>query len=107
IRSLILSQRLMGTREIVLIHHTDCGLTKISEDALRAELERDTGIRPRFAFESFQDPYADVRQSIRRIRTSPFLLNRDRVRGFVYDVATGLLNPVEPPDASVPFVADL
>ncbi len=107
IRSLILSQRLMGTREIVLIHHTDCGLTKISEDALRAELERDTGFRPRFAFESFQDPYADVRQSIRRIQTSPFLVDRGHVRGFVYDVATGLLNPVEPPDSSVPFVADL
>lgn len=107
IRSLILSQRLMGTREIVLVHHTDCGLTKISEDALRAELERDTGLRPRFAFESFQDPYADVRQSIRRLQGSPFLTHRDRIRGFVYDVETGLLNEVPPPDASVPFIADL
>ncbi|MCY2959084.1 MAG: carbonic anhydrase [Planctomycetota bacterium] len=107
IRSLIISQRLMGTREIVLVHHTDCGLTKISEDTLRAELERDTGIRPRFAFESFQDPYADVRQSIRRLQTSPFLKYRDRIRGFVYDVSSGLLREVEPPDASVPFVADL
>lgn len=107
IRSLILSQRLMGTREIVLLHHTDCGLTKISEDALRAELERDTGLRPRFAFESFQDPYADVRQSIRRLQTSPFLAHRDKIRGFVYDIATGLLDEVATPDASVPFVADL
>lgn len=107
IRSLILSQRLMGTREIVLVHHTDCGLSKISEDALRAELERDTGLRPRFAFESFQDPYADVRQSIRRLQTSPFLAHRDKIRGFVYDIATGLLDEVAPPDASAPFVADL
>ncbi len=107
IRSLILSQRLMGTREIVLVHHTDCGLSKISEDALRAELERDTGLRPRFAFESFQDPYADVRQSIRRLQTSPFLAHRDKIRGFVYDIATGLLDEVATPDASVPFVADL
>lgn len=94
IRSLILSQRLMGTREIVLVHHTDCGLTKISEDQLRAELERDTGLRPRFAFESFQDPHADVRQSIRRLQTSPFLKHKDQIRGFVYDVATGFLHEV-------------
>jgi carbonic anhydrase len=98
IRSLIVSQRLMGTREIVLVHHTDCGLTKISEDALRAELERDTGLRPRFSFESFQDPYTDVRQSIRRLQISPYLQHRDRIRGFVYDVGTGLLHEV--------FVAD-
>lgn len=107
IRSLILSQRLMGTREIVLLHHTDCGLTKISEDALRAELERDTGLRPRFAFESFQDPYADVQQSIRRIQTSPFLLDRERVRGFVYDVESGLLRVVAPPEGPVLPPADL
>ena len=94
IRSLLLSQRLMGTREIVLVHHTDCGLSKISEDALRAELERDTGLRPRFAFESFQDPYADVRQSIRRLQRSPFLPHRDAIRGFVYEVETGYLRPV-------------
>lgn len=100
IRSLILSQRLMGTREIVLVHHTDCGLTKISEDQLRAELERDTGLRPRFAFESFHDPYVDVRQSIRRLKQSPFLKHHDHIRGFVYDVATGFLHEVLMTDAS-------
>jgi len=94
IRSLILSQRLMGTREIILVHHTDCGLTKISEDQLRKELERDTGMLPRFAFESFQDPYVDIRQSIRRLRQSPFLPYHDQIRGFVYDVETGYLNEV-------------
>jgi carbonic anhydrase len=96
IRSLVLSQRFMGTREIVLVHHTDCGLTKISEDQLRAELERDTGLAPRFTFEAFQDPYANVRQSLRRVHLSPYLAHRDRVRGFVYAVETGLLQEVHP-----------
>ena len=82
------------TREIVLVHHTDCGLTKISEDQLRAELERDTGLRPRFAFESFHDPYVDVRQSIRRLQMNPFLPFKDNVRGFVYEVETGNLREV-------------
>ncbi|MBL8856946.1 MAG: carbonic anhydrase [Planctomycetes bacterium] len=100
IRSLILSQRLMGTREIVLVHHTDCGLTKISEDTLRAELERDTGTSPRFAFESFQDPYANVRQSIRRLQQSPFLVDHDHIRGFVFDVDTGLLHEVRMTDSA-------
>jgi carbonic anhydrase len=95
IRSLLLSQRLMGTREIVLIHHTDCGLTKISEDQMRHELEAATGMRPWFALESFSDPYTDVRQSIRRLRRSPFLPHRDRIRGFVYEVETGYLREVE------------
>jgi len=97
VRSLLLSQRLMGTREIVLVHHTDCGLTKISEDRMRSELERDTGMRPWFAFESFQDPYADVKQSILRLRRSPFLVHRDRISGFVYEVESGLLHPVDAP----------
>jgi carbonic anhydrase len=103
IRSLVLSQRLMGTQEIVLIHHTDCGLTKISEDELRTTLEQETGMRPWFAFEAFRDPYDNVRQSMRRLRLSPFLLHRDGIRGFVYDVASGLLNEVHlegPPDAT-------
>jgi carbonic anhydrase len=103
IRSLVLSQRFMGTREIVLVHHTDCGLMRISEDAMRADLERDTGLRPRFTFEAFQDPYADVRQSVRRLRMSPFLAHRDRIRGFVYEVESGFLREVlidePPPDA--------
>jgi carbonic anhydrase len=94
IRSLLLSQRLMGTEEIFLVHHTDCGLTKINEDAMRAELERDTGMRPWFALESFEDPYLDVRQSMLRLRRSPFLTHRDRIRGFVYEIETGLLHEV-------------
>jgi carbonic anhydrase len=94
IRSLLLSQRLMGTREIVLVHHTDCGLTKISEDQMRHELEVDTGMRPWFALESFSDPYADVRQSMRRLQRSPFLPYRDSIRGFVYEVESGYLREV-------------
>lgn len=96
IRSLLLSQRKMGTEEILLVHHTDCGLTKISEDEMRKELERDTGMRPWFALESFQDPFVDVRQSMLRLRRSPFLLHRDRIRGFVYEVESGLLHEVGP-----------
>ena len=95
IRSLVLSQRLMGTTEIVLVHHTDCGLTKISEDELRHELEVETGIRPAFAFEAFRDPATDVRQSIGRLRASPFLPALDAIRGFVYDVETGRLHEVD------------
>jgi carbonic anhydrase len=95
IRSLTLSQRAMGTRAIVLVHHTDCGLTKISEDEMRAELEAATGHAPRFPFEAFKDPYANVRQSIRRLRNSPFLLHKDEILGFVYDVQTGRLHEVK------------
>ena len=91
----MLSPRFMGTREIVLVHHTDCGLTKISEDTLRAEIERDTGLAPRFTFEACQDPVANVRQSLRRVKLSPYLLHRDRARGFVYAVETGLLEEVQ------------
>jgi carbonic anhydrase len=94
IRSLVLSQRFMGTREIVLVHHTDCGLMRVSEDQLRSEIERETGMRPSFSFESFQDPYANVRQSIRRLQSSPYLQHRDRISGFVYAVETGELHPV-------------
>ncbi len=94
LRSLILSQRAMGTTSIVLIQHTDCGLTKISEDTMRAELEAATGLAPQFSFETFRDPWANVRQSIRRLRLSPFLLHRDAIIGFVYDVGSGRLNEV-------------
>lgn len=94
IRSLTLSQRAMGTNTIVIVQHTDCGLTRVSEDELRAELERETGLAPRFAFEAFRDPFANVRQSIRRIQTAPFLVSRDRILGFVYDVETGRLHEV-------------
>ncbi|MEQ1893710.1 MAG: carbonic anhydrase [Planctomycetota bacterium] len=94
IRSLVLSQRFMGTHEIVLVHHTDCGLMRVSEDTLRAEIERETGMRPSFSFESFQDPYANVRQSIRRLQNSPYLQHRDSISGFVYAVETGELHEV-------------
>jgi carbonic anhydrase len=96
IRSLVLSQRAMGTRTIVLVHHTDCGLAKVSEDDLRQELEAETGMRPTWAFDSFRDPFADVRQSIRRLQASPWLQSADDIRGFVYDVETGRLNEVQP-----------
>jgi len=96
IRSLAISQRRLGTEEIVLIHHTDCGLELITDDGFRAELQEATGMAPSFAIESFTDVEADVRQSMARLRHSPFLLHRDRVRGFVYDVDTGVLGEVDP-----------
>ncbi len=86
IRSLAVSQRRLGTEDVMLIHHTDCGMEKISDDGFRAELREQTGIAPAFAIESFGDVEADVRQSILRVRRSVFLPNRDSVRGFVYDV---------------------
>ena len=94
IRSLALSQRLLGTTEIILIHHTDCGLAKTTEDAFKSAIEAETGIRPPWAVETFSDAAADVRQSIGRIKTSPFIPHKDQVRGFVFDVATGSLNEV-------------
>lgn len=99
IRSLCLSQRALGTREIVLVHHTNCGLQTVTDDSLRNELEAELGIKPWWAVESFTDPYADVRQSIKRLHTSPFVLHKDGITGYVYDVTTGLLNAVEPPSA--------
>jgi carbonic anhydrase len=96
IRSLAISQRLLGTREVMLIHHTDCGMERITDDGFRAELQADTGLAPAFAIESFTDLDAAVRQSIRRVERSPFLLHRDRVRGFVYDVDTHRLREVTP-----------
>ena len=94
IRSLAVSQRLLETREVMLVHHTDCGMQKISDDGFREELLADTGVAPAFAVESFRDVEADVRQSILRVRRSPFLPHRDRVRGFVYDVDTHRLAEV-------------
>lgn len=94
IRSLCLSQRLLGTREVILIHHTDCGLQKVSEDEFKAELEAELGIKPWWSVEAFTDPYADVRQSILRLRRSPFVAHLDHVRGFVFDVQDGLLHEV-------------
>jgi len=94
IRSLVISQRLLGTREIMLIHHTDCGMQKTTEDTFKAAVEADTGIRPPWAVETFTDAAADVRQSIGRLRTSPFLPHKDAIRGFVFDVSDGKLNEV-------------
>jgi carbonic anhydrase len=94
IRSLAISQRRLGTEEVMLIHHTDCGLETITDDGFRAELQASTGMAPSFAIESYTDVDANVRQSIARVRSSVFLLHRDRVRGFVYDVDTGLLREV-------------
>jgi carbonic anhydrase len=94
IRSLTISQRLLGTREILLIHHTDCGMLTFNDDDVKAAIEKDTGLRPPFALEAFPDLDDDVRQSIRRIQASPFILNKESVRGFVYDVRTGQLREV-------------
>ncbi len=94
IRSLVISQRLLGTREIMLIHHTDCGMLTFEEDELKAQIERDTGIRPTFAMDAFSDVEADVLQSIARVRASPFIPHKDVVRGFIYEVETGRLREV-------------
>ena len=94
LRSLTISQRLLGTREIILIHHTDCGMVTFTDDAVKAQIEADTGLRPSFALEAFPDVEEDVRQSIRRIEACPFVPVKDQIRGFVYDVTTGRLNEV-------------
>ena len=94
IRSLAISQRLLGTREIILIHHTDCGMLTFTDDDFKAAIQADTGIKPPWAAEAFGDLEGDVRQSIARIKASPFVPHRDAVRGFVFDVATGKLNEV-------------
>jgi carbonic anhydrase len=94
IRSLVISQRLLGTREVILIHHTDCGMLTFSDDQVKAAIEADCGIRPHFALEAFPDLEADVRQSIARIKASPFVPHKDAIRGFVYDVSTGALKEV-------------
>jgi carbonic anhydrase len=95
IRSLAISQRRLGTREAMLIHHTNCGMQTLGDDSFRAELLQDTGVAPAFAIESFSDVDADVRQSILRVRRSAFIPHRDRVRGFVYDVDTHRLREVQ------------
>ncbi len=94
IRSLAISQRMLGTEEIILIHHTDCGMLTFTDDEFRTALERETGIKPAWAAEAFTDLDADVRQSMARIRASPFIPHTDSVRGFVYDVDTGRLREV-------------
>ncbi|HWC28200.1 MAG TPA: carbonic anhydrase [Solirubrobacteraceae bacterium] len=94
IRSLAISQRLLGTAEIILIHHTDCGMLTFTDDEFRRSLQDDTGIKPEWAVETFPDLEEDVRQSIARINASPFIPNKDSVRGFVYEVETGNLREV-------------
>lgn len=94
IRSLAISQRLLGTREIILIHHTDCGMLTFTDDEFKAQVAADTGIRPPWAAEAFADLDADVRQSIARITGSPFIPHTDAVRGFVYSVEKGTLTEV-------------
>src|SRR5919198_2068995 len=95
IRSLAISQRLLGTREIIVIHHTDCGMLTFKDDEVKAQIELDTGIRPPFALEAFPDADKDVAQSMARIAASPFIPRKDQVRGFVYDVKTGRLREVK------------
>ncbi|MBR7832940.1 carbonic anhydrase [Actinospica durhamensis] len=95
IRSLAISQRLLGTREIILIHHTDCGMLTFTDDAFKQSIQDEVGIKPAWAAEAFADLDEDVRQSIKRIQTSPFIPHTDAVRGFVFDVATGRLIEVK------------
>jgi carbonic anhydrase len=94
IRSLAISQRLLGTEEIIVIHHTDCGMQTFSDDDFRRQLQEDTGIKPPWSVETFDDLETDVRQSIARIKASPFIPRTEHVRGFVYDVDTGRLTEV-------------
>lgn len=96
IRSLAISQRLLGTREIILIHHTDCGMLTFTDDDFKASIQQETGIKPEWAAEAFADLETDVRQSIARIVASPFVPHKDSIRGFVFDVATGKLNEILP-----------
>ena len=94
IRSLAISQRLLGTSEIILIHHTECGMLTFTDDEFKRSIQDDTGIKPTWSAEAFRDLDEDVRQSIARIKSSPFVPHKDSVRGFVFDVATGKLNEV-------------
>ena len=94
LRSLTISQRLLGTNEIILIHHTDCGMLTFTDDAVKRQIQEETGIKPRFALEAFPDLDEDVRQSIARIQDSPFIPNKN-VRGFVFDVSSGRLREVD------------
>jgi len=97
IRSLVISQRLLGTNEIILIHHTDCGMLTFKDDEVKRQIESEVGIRPAFALEAFPDLEEDIRQSIARIQASPFIPNKSSVRGFIYDVRSGKLEEVKTP----------
>ena len=95
IRSLVVSQRLLNTQEIILVHHTNCGLQTITDDGFKKQIEADCGIKPGWAIEAFTDPYDAVRQSMSRLHHSPFVIYKDNIRGFVYDVETGELHEVD------------
>jgi carbonic anhydrase len=95
-RSLAISQRLLGTREIVLIHHTDCGMLTFTDDAFKQDIYQEVGIKPDWSAEAFPDVEADVRQSVRRIQADPFIPHKDFICGFVYDVEMGRLSEVDP-----------
>ena len=95
IRSLTISQRKLGTREIILIHHTDCGALTFTDDELRNDLSAETGLKPTWSPESFKDLDADLKQSMTRLQRSPFLVDATQVRGFVFDVHTGQLREVQ------------
>jgi carbonic anhydrase len=95
LRSLAISQRLLGTKEIILIHHTDCGMLTFSDDEFKQSIQEETGIKPEWAAEALSHLEVDVKQSIARIKQSPFIPHTDHVRGFIFDVATGLLNEVK------------
>jgi carbonic anhydrase len=96
IRSLAISQRLLGTKEIILIHHTDCGMLTFTDDGFKQQIQDEIGLKPEWAAEAFQDLDEDVRQSLRRIEASPFVTKHESLRGFVFDVATGRLAEVTP-----------
>jgi carbonic anhydrase len=94
IRSLAISQRLLGTEEIILMHHTDCGMLTFNDEEFRRQIQDDTGLKPAWSPEAFDDLEADVRQSIKRIESSPFIPHKDSIRGFIYEVETGRLREV-------------
>jgi carbonic anhydrase len=94
VRSLTISQRLLGTREVILIHHTDCGMLTFSDEELKAQIHEEVGMKPHFSMESFSDLEEDVRQSVARIKASPFIPHKESVRGFIYEVETGRLREV-------------
>lgn len=94
VRSLLISQKLLGTNEVALVHHSDCGMLTFKDDDVRESVREDTGIRPPFALEAFPDPDDDVRQSLKRIQASPFVPNKGGLRGFVYEVESGRLREV-------------
>lgn len=95
VRSLVVSQRLLGTRHIVLVHHTECGMSTFTDDEMKAEIQAETGMKPAFSLEAFVDPEESVRQNILRLKTNPFIPHKDSIQGFVFDIKSGKLHLVE------------